>query len=350
MGTQEEITIKQFGAPSKIHYGFGKEYLKTWGLKEALREIYQNFLDYGDYSEISSEDEEYSYVSIVNDWKPDSLDFLRVGNSKKNNVNAIGKHGEGLKMAFLILLRLGYESKIMTTKFIVYPQFYSDKEIGECFCLVYREHNIPNQEFTVEFQCLTSEYKSFKENLILKSDVIFDDNYYGEIVSKLQGNIYSGGLFVCHLDNISKAYNISPAQLPLDRDRQVPQSFDVSWAASKINSAYGKWTTKDLHHSDTQYLDKVPEEVVKQFKPKMVGNDIQFVYKGEDGKDRIVNNSNIKSALQNDSFFTGAIKKLKMFIATKLGLYDLLIEFKGKHVRGAEAIADFDVILQRVTK
>lgn len=335
---------------NKIHYGFGKEYLKSWGIKEALREIYQNFLDYGEYNENSFKHDENSFVSISNEWKPESLEFLRVGNSIKNNVNAIGKHGEGVKMAFLILHRLGYESKIITPKFLVYPEFYTDKEVGECFALVYREHNIPEQAFTIEFQCLTTEYNQFKDNLILKSDITFRDNYYGDIVSKTQGNIYSGGLFVCNLKNISKSYNIHPAHLPLDRDRQVPQSFDVSWATSKINDKHGKWTTKDLHHSDTQYLDKVPEEVIKQFKPKMVGNSIQFIYKDEEGKDKVLGNSHIAEALKKESFFASAIKKLKMFIAKQLGLYELLVEFKEKHVHNAEAIADFEVILERVKK
>ena len=30
-----------------IKYGIGFDYLPKWGIKEALREIYQNFNDYG---------------------------------------------------------------------------------------------------------------------------------------------------------------------------------------------------------------------------------------------------------------------------------------------------------------
>lgn len=336
-----------------IHYGFGKEYLKTWGVQEALREIYQNFLDYGPYDEFSDEPEESDlcYVSISNNWKPENLEFLRIGNSRKGSgVNNIGKHGEGLKMAFLILLREGHISVIYTPKYYVYPMFYFDKEIGECFSLVYKEHNIEDHAFKIMFQIPTSEYKTFKNNLILKSDIIFSDNHWGDIVSKTKGNIYSGGLFVCNKNNISKAYNIKPEHLPLDRDRQVPQSFDLSYAASKINDKYGKWETKDLTCSDTAYLDNIPQEMKKQFRPKLVGNDIQFIHKNEQGKDVVVSNSNLKQALINDSFFFKIISKIKMFLAKKLGLYDLLVEFKEKHVHNAEAIADFEVILERVTK
>ena len=32
-----------------IYYGIGLEYLSNWTINHALREIYQNFLDYGDY-------------------------------------------------------------------------------------------------------------------------------------------------------------------------------------------------------------------------------------------------------------------------------------------------------------
>ena len=334
---------------NKIHYGFGKEYLKSWGIKEALREIYQNFLDYGAYDEISFDTEDKCYVSLTNKWTPDSLDFLRIGNTLKGNINAIGKHGEGLKMAFLILLREGLESKIITPKFTVYPEFYVDKEIGECFSLVYVENKIQLDEFTVEFSCSHEDYKSFKDNLILKSDVIFTDNYYGEIVNKKNGNIYSGGLYVCHVENVSRAYNINPNHLPLDRDRQVPQSFDVSWATSKILNAHGKWTTKDISMSDVLYVDKVPQEIKKDFKPKMVGNQIQFTHK-VNGKDVVVSNSNVVDALRKDSFFEAAIRKLKMFIAKQLGLYDLLVEFKAKHVHSAEATIDFEIILERVSK
>ena len=32
-----------------INYGIGRKYLSHWGINEALREIMQNFMDYGEY-------------------------------------------------------------------------------------------------------------------------------------------------------------------------------------------------------------------------------------------------------------------------------------------------------------
>lgn len=331
-----------------IHYGFGKDYLSSWGLKEALREIYQNFLDYGDYEEFIVESDDKVTVTITNSWEPENLDFLRIGNSKKSGSNAIGKHGEGLKMAFLILLREGFYSKITTPDQTVVPELYTDKQIGECFCLVYIDHAERKSGFKIEFDCPIDVYNDFIENLVTPEDVIYDDNYWGQIVAKRNGNIYSGGLFVTHAPNISKAYNIRPQYLPLDRDRSVPRSFDLNYAASKINESYGKFEVDDLSMSDTAYIDDVPKEIKEQVTPVLVGNSIEFKHTDRNGNDKVITNHSVKEAMIRDSFFAGAIKKLKLFIAKQLGLYDMLIEFRDKHVHNAEALMDFELILERV--
>lgn len=109
-------------------------------------------------------------------------------------------------------------------------------------------------------------------------------------------------------------------------------------------------TTSDLSFSDTLYIDRVPEDIKSSFKPRLVGNNIEFTYKNDKKVDQVVKNSNIADALKNDSFFAAAIKKLKRFVAKQLGLYELLVEFKQKHVHTSEALQDFDLILSRVKK
>ncbi len=332
----------------KIYYGFGKDYLPNWGLQQALREIYQNFLDYGDYSESVTTEGDISTVSLVNDWKPTSLDFLRIGNSRKEGTNAIGKHGEGIKMAFFILERERFKSAIFTDKYVIHPEFYNDQEIGECFCLVYEEHETVDKKFTVKFDCPTNVFIQFKNNLIIENDILFSHEY-GDIVDKDKGNIYAGGLFVVKVDNMNNAYNIKPRYLPLDRDRSVPRSFDVSYYSSKINSAHGQLISlKTLSHTDNLYIDDIPVPVKEKIQPKIIGNTVEFTYQDEDGEDKVITNDNAKELLKRDNFFAAAVKKLKVFIAKQLGLYDLLLEFKEKHVHSTDAIADFELILERV--
>lgn len=311
-----------------IYYGMGFEYLSNWTIKHALREIYQNFLDYGPYSDTSEFNDDLKLVTLTNDWQPESLDFLRIGRSVKKSDNAIGKHGEGIKMAFLILHRLGYGCKIITNKYNIIPDTYIDKEIGECFCLRYEEHGLENQLFTIEFECDAFIYEEFKTKIIKDNDIIFDDKYYGQIVNKEPGEIYSGKLYVATLKNISKSYNINPRFLPLDRDRLVPGAFDTNYSCSKINESYGKWTMKDISYSDTSYVNTIPDEVKKEFKPTVINKKVEFVYKDENGEKQILKNDRIKNILKEDTIFQSTIKKIKKFIAKKLGLYDLLIEFK----------------------
>lgn len=343
------MTIMKTGT---IYYGFGKEYLSNWGINEALREVYQNFIDYGEYSATEESVNSVSLVNIQNNWEPENLDFLRIGKSVKQSDTAIGKHGEGLKMAFMIFLRSGFSSSILASKYKIWPEWYVDEEIGECFCLKYELHEQDKAGFEVTFECPTGIFTEFIDNIIEQKDVIFDDKYFGQIVEKQKGKIYSGGIFVANVDNLSASYNINPKHLELDRDRRVPGSFDVNYSTSKIKEAYGKTQIKDLSYSDTMYIDKLPLEVKEQIKPKKVGDSIEFTFKDDDGKTNVIHNQRVIKILREDSFFEGIIKRLKMAIAKKLGLYDMLVEFEKKHLKhvSVEAKQDFALILDKIDK
>lgn len=335
---------------NKIYYGFGKDYLKDWNMQSAFREIFQNFLDYGEYEQVVLNVGDIAECTLLNAWQPESLDFLRIGNSQKTNPNAIGKHGEGLKMAFLILLREGLKSRIMTPKHAVYPMFYVDKEIGECFCFEYEEHGISNVQYSVWFESPYDQLQAFLSNIIRDEDVIFDDNYYGRKVNKNKGNIYSGGLYVTTVQNMSAAYDIRPSHLPLDRDRSVPQSFDVNFTTSKINEAHSKLTAVDLSHNDTMFMTTIPESVKKQIKPIQVGNSVQFTYKNAEGKTEVLKHDHLANELKKDSFFARAIQRIKNMIAKQLGLYDMLLAFQKKHYLHGQAKEDFEMILEKCGK
>lgn len=334
---------------SIIHYGFGTDYLKDWGLKEALREIYQNFLDHGKYKENvrKIKDSNLVRVSLSNDFMPENLDFLRIGNSQKKE-GAIGKHGEGVKMAFMILQRHNLRSGIITYQQAVNPDVYVDQEIGECFCFKYRSIIPKSDRFIVWFEINKDIFKQFKEDIITEEDIEFTAHHYGSILEKPAGAVYSGGLFVAHLKGLQHSYDINPEYLPLDRDRSVPRAFDVNWTAGRILDAWDKFKFVDDTYDDTQYITRVPDHFKKEVKPVIVGSSVEFVRKDETGEEVLVKNETVKQLLKTDSLFEKAIKKLKQFVAKKLGLYDLLLEFREKHVRTHEARIDFDLILEQV--
>lgn len=335
---------------SKIYYGFGLDYLKDWGIEQALREVYQNFFDYGRFKEVVKPCRRRPnnvIVTLSNNWQPNNLDFLRIGNSQKKD-GAIGKHGEGIKMAFMILLRNGFKSRIVTNKSVVIPSTYSDVEIGECFCFDYFPIESKSKNFIVKFEVDGKVFKKFRGNIISEKDIEYTDKCYGDIVNKPKGSIYSGGLFVTQLNNLSRAYNIRPEHLQLDRDRSVPRSFDVNWVASRILDSFDKWNFVDETYDDTQFVSKVPDHIKQEVKPIIIGSSVEFVRKDKSGDDVVITNSNIKASLIKDNFFQAAIKKLKHFVAKQLGLYDMLLEFKEKHVHSHDARIDFDLILERM--
>lgn len=329
-----------------IQYGIGPEYLPKWGLKEALREIFQNFIDYDGEYEIETEpcdpgENGLLAVSISNSYIPDKLEFLRIGNSTKSG-NSIGKHGEGLKMALLIFARNNYNITINTDKYCISPRFIDNPEIGKLFVIDYEEMDWDYKDFKINFYCDQDIYNEFVDDIILPKDIIFT-NKIGSIVNREKGNIYSGGLFVSNLRNLSKAYDISPMWLPLDRDRATPSSFDVHYYASKIQDNYGEFTLEDLQFSDLAYISKIPLAIKEQITPIIVGKDIEFM-----ANDEVIKNSSVSEHLKNDGFFKETIDKLKISLLKGLGLYDMLVEFQSKHVHGKEAIDDFKFILDHV--
>lgn len=342
-----------------IQYGIGKEYLKDWGINEALREIYQNFLDFGEYTEIvrqaksiSENPSNKSIIYLSNEFKPTDLSFLRIGNSFKENNNAIGKHGEGLKMAFLVLLREGYNMKIKFERLEIKAQWYNQDLIGETLCLTINPTAAYVEKFTVIFSCNSETFTSFRDNIIQSVNKTFTSLNYGSIVNKQAGNLYSGGLFVCHLKNLKKAYDINPSQLKLDRDRRIPGAFDVNWATSKINEEEGRFNFVDQNYDDTKYMS-LPQSCFNSVKATEVKGQIEFVAKvideeTKEEKEVLITNSYYKDQLKSHSFFDKAISKIKNFLASKLGVKDLLVAFRDKHCNSEEAKRDFDILVSRL--
>ena len=337
-----------------IQYGIGEEYLKDWSIKDALREIYQNFIDYGEYTQVIYPHQGNQVRVIVsNKYLPESFEFLRIGNSVKHNGNAIGKHGEGLKMAYLIMLRNKLQMTITTGNQLIHAQWHKQPEIGKTLALGIKTINKEFDGFEVMFTCDKDIFENFNNNIITDFDILFSDPYHGDIVNKPKGNLYSGRLFICNLKNLSKSYDIKPEHLHLDRDRKIPGGFETSYHTSKINEAEGKFNFVDTNFNDTQYITTIPDSLLSTVKAKEIAGKVEFIAKvinpiTNEQEEMIITNDSIKTTLRNHSFFDKAVKGIKNFIASKLGIKDLLIAFRRKHCNSVEAKADFDLLLEKL--
>jgi hypothetical protein len=330
-----------------IYYGIGKEYLPDWGVQEALREIYQNFMDFGKFKQSVKTIGDLSEVIITNEYVPKDLEFLQIGKSiKDGNVEAIGQHGEGLKMAMLVLLRLNYKIIVHTGNRTLTPFWAKQQLIGETFALkvTTREDSVP---FTIYLALPKKDFQIFNGNLIKPKDVLFTAPYHGDIVDKPVGNLYVGRLFVCNVPNFKKSYNLLPSVLKLDRDRRIPSSFHTSWHTSKINEAQAKYDFKDQDLDDMKFVSSIPSSMYKDIKPKIIGNSLEFITK-VDGKDTVIKNTDIKEHLKNQSYFTKALLNIKKFLLSKMGVVEMLQEFRKKYCFSIESKKDFDDILEKL--
>ena len=346
----------------KIEYGFGKEYLSNWTLKEALREVLQNYIDYGEYNISTKEivdNPDIIKVRISNNYIPEKLEFLRIGNTDKgSNSNAIGHHGEGLKMAFLIFLRENHNFKILTPNWVITPDWSIDDLIGETLRIKYTTNCASwyKEGFITEFDCPKGVYEEFISDIINEDDIIYK-GYYGDIVDKPKGNIYSGNLFVCNIPKLSHSYNIKPSYLSLDRDRSVPSDWDIEYYTSKINQDYNKSkeisvTTKELEGKDYAYTDELPNNIVNQFNRRKLGN--KFVYINKVDNEH-VQNRRITEILDKHPKFAKDKKvsarqqfKYKLEKTKRKSLKTLLKDFKSNYCKSTDMLDDINIIIKRL--
>lgn len=238
---------------SKFELSISTEYVPDWGLVEAFRELFQNALDNESVNPENKMGFEFKAgtVKITNKTSVLPIETLLLGNgTKHDDERTIGKHGEGYKIAFMVLLRNNKKIKVYN---------YGAREIWQVRLVKSKRYNgqlvptvfvekeaiwkkTPSNDLTIEVSGITDgEYEMVKEkNLHLrkaekigikgKGSILFDNSE--------SGNIYVSGLFVSHLDTLQYGYDFNSSLIQLDRDRKLVQSFDVQWNSSAMwNSA-----------------------------------------------------------------------------------------------------------------
>lgn len=135
-----------------INYNISKTYLSHWGLNEALREIMQNFMNYGDYNvQYGNSNIQFGMddITISNNFILNGLNFLAIG----------------LKMALLVFAREDIPIIIKTDKLKIIPSF-KNTITGETFCLDIIENRETNKLFSISFILPFEQWKSFYSDII----------------------------------------------------------------------------------------------------------------------------------------------------------------------------------------
>ena len=271
---------------SKFELSISTQYVPDWGIVEALRELFQNALDNQTvnpdnkmgwyYDKISGE------VRISNKTSKLEAESLLLGSGTKHDrTDTIGKHGEGYKIAFMVLLRNGKTVKVENygANEVWYVRLVKSRKYkGQLVptVLINKEpvwKKKPSSDLTIVVGGITEEeYTELKKkNLHLRGEEpdIIGKSDRGSILADEaeRGNIYVEGLYVTHIDELHYGYNFSSSVISLDRDRKLVDSFNVKWSASELWCRVSTDSTEATElavelvnesAADTAYLDHMP--------------------------------------------------------------------------------------------
>lgn len=344
-----------------INYPIGLDYLPNWGLTEGLREIFQNYIDYGKYTITCTDipNTDNVLVNIQNGYQPIHLEFLRIGYSNKNSLSSIGHHGEGLKMAFLTFLRYGHGASITIRcpAYVITARVNDDEVLGKTFSLVCEENeNLGDRGFQTTIVCPKDIYNNYVADIIDEKEYVYTCSYGSLLTPRTPtGKIYSGKLYVCRIKDLENSYDINPEHLPLDRDRCVPKEFDLDWAIGKIldsKAATTKVSTTPFSSRDYRYSSVIPPEEIKNVKKIYIGNNVEFVDKRTS---QVITSYGIKDALKKNPKFVKEMAKdskskyaSKLIVSKRKFLGTLLKDFRKRYCSSEEMREDIDVIIHKV--
>lgn len=373
-------------AKSKYELGISLGYVPDWTYVEAIRELFQNALD----NQTSNPENEMSFnydkesktLTIANKTSLLPLDSLLLGSStKRDEENTIGKHGEGYKIAFMVLLREGKEIKVenygakeLWTTRLVKARRYNNSLIPEITidkAPIWK--SVPNNNLSIEIGGITEEeYEAIKlSNLHLQEGVEKYESEYASVLlnSEHHGKMFVNGLYICSKENFKYGYDIKPKEIKLDRDRKLIDSFDLEYLTSKV------WYTLAIEHkeeflslltdskvNDTRYSGsiseystiygtadhkrQVVENLIKSFEEEY-GEDAVPVTSNSELEDVLYSGSEVTPVMVSASLgkFIACIRDNK--VAKKKSAKELLKEFKEKvfNKLSEEELNDLDIVI-----
>lgn len=251
---------------SKYELTISTGYVPDWTYVEAARELFQNAIDNARVNPDNEMSFEYNLgvLSVCNKTSKLTMDSLLIGNStKRDDKRTIGKHGEGYKIAFMVLLREGKEvtvynygaNEIWNTRLVKSKRYNGAQVVQIEVNKTPFWAKVPNYDLTIEVSGITEEeFEKIKEsNLSLKENVeILKESNFGDLLvdESEKGRVYVEGLYVCTNDKLSYGYNFKSDYVSLDRDRKLVDSFNTYWYSSAI------WS--DIINSEKlgeQYID-----------------------------------------------------------------------------------------------
>jgi len=237
----------------KFELSLSVDYVKHWGVWEAVREIWQNALDFGNYT-YTWENGEPNIMKVTSKDVALETESLLLGKStKSNNEDTIGMYGEGFKLALLVLTRMGKTVTIYNAcrNEIWRPKIVKSRKYkAEILTIFVEKHIFPdlyNDDLTFEIVGITNEEleEMNQKNLHMNNRINqlnkIETSYGDILLDKLSDKpvVYVNGLYISKIpvNGYRYSYNIKPKYISLDRDRRCVDGFNFKWLTSEMWSS-----------------------------------------------------------------------------------------------------------------
>lgn len=250
----------------RFDLGMSINYCPTWGVVESVREFFQNAHD----EEIVNPenkmyfgyDKDSKTLCIGNKNGRLTTNTLLLGqSSKRDNSETIGQHGEGYKVATVVLLRNGKgvkvynraDKEVWTAKTIKSRRYQADVAVFDIEKVSIFK-SVPDHDLIFEISGIDED----EYNAIVDSNLFLQDLREGEdyITSnpgypltthmckvltgeKHAGKLFVGGLYVTTSKYAKYGYDFAPGLVKLDRDRGFIDGIDLQFLTAKVISATG---------------------------------------------------------------------------------------------------------------
>jgi hypothetical protein len=207
-------------------YPMTLNYRKGWSDWEAVREIVQNMMD--------ASESNFSITKTPNGLllkdKGTGLKkkHLLLGVSEKSE-GARGKFGEGLKLALIVLKRLGYGIKIKSSNLKISVETTSI-ENEKCLKLILDE--TPNNIIGTEVLIEGYTGSTFTDNFVNGNKTVVYTCSKGQIISEYPQKLYAKDIYVCDLKDAKYSYNLK--NIELAEDRNIPAEWTLHREIGKV--------------------------------------------------------------------------------------------------------------------
>lgn len=188
----------------------------------------------------------------------DKSSLLMGGTTKRGNPDMIGTHGDGLKVAFLTLLRSGHSIWIRTGYETWIPEIsYSETYKSDLLKVKVTKSQTFESDLVVEVRGLAEcDWLAIKERFLFKPFVSLKEDEKIELGGnqiltgeKYRGHLFVKGIWVCSMPGkYWFGYNLN--HLKLDRDRRLADPWDLKYEIrSVLESAaqQNKLSAEDLY-------------------------------------------------------------------------------------------------------